>query len=151
MGTTLRVPLTSKEKPTLAVVSHDGPEGQLKQAMVELLRPYISILRRFFNLIATDGTGRAISKQLGLEVEFVKHGPDGGDKEISRRIRRGEVAGLFFLIDPSFHTLVHLWDIIELMDTAITHGIPCAFNLASCRRLLHSLITEVIESKAVRV
>jgi methylglyoxal synthase len=77
------------------LIAHD----ERKDALVTLLRPYRDRLSTM-NLIATGHTGAKIADELGLDVERLRSGPEGGDVQIGARLVDGQVDALIFLRDP---------------------------------------------------
>ncbi len=91
-----------------------------------------------FHLIATGTTGAMLARQLGLRVERVASGPEGGDLQIGARIVEGGVDAVIFLRDPlTAHP--HEPDIQALLKVCDVHGVPVATNVSSAGILLHWL------------
>ncbi len=117
----------------LALVAHD----EKKDDLLRLARRYRSSLARL-HLIATAHTGAILAEELGLPVECLRSGPEGGDIQIGARIVAGEVDAVVFLRDPlTAHP--HEPDIQALLKVCDVHGVPVATNLASAEILLRSL------------
>ena len=70
----------------IALIAHD----QKKLTMVDFIRARLEVFRRF-PLVATGSTGRLLVQELGLPVECVAHGPDGGDLIIGARVAEGKI------------------------------------------------------------
>ena len=51
-------------------------------------------------LVATGNTGKLLNEELGLDVERVVHGPEGGDLIIGGRVAKGEIEAVIFFRDP---------------------------------------------------
>lgn len=117
----------------LALVAHD----EKKDDLLRLASRYRSTLVNL-KLLATGHTGRQIADALGLEVEYVHSGPEGGDLEIGSRIVSGGVDAVVFLRDP-LTSHPHEPDIQALLKVCDIHGVPLATNLASAEILLRSL------------
>lgn len=117
----------------LALVAHD----EKKDDLLRLASRYRSTLANL-KLIATGHTGRQIADALGLEVEYVHSGPEGGDLEIGAKIVSGGVDAVVFLRDP-LTSHPHEPDIQALLKVCDIHGVPLATNLASAEILLRSL------------
>jgi methylglyoxal synthase len=116
----------------LALVAHDEKKDDLLR-LAERYRSTLANLR----LIATGQTGRRLVDELGLQVERVHSGPEGGDIEIGSRIVAGDVEAVVFLRDPlTAHP--HEPDIQALLKVCDVHGVPVATNLASAEILLRS-------------
>jgi methylglyoxal synthase len=127
------IPRDPDRRAVLALVAHDGKKDDL----IRLAREYRSTLGRI-HLIATSHTGTQLAEELGVEVECVRSGPEGGDMQIGARIVEGDVDAVVFLRDPlTAHP--HEPDIQALMKVCDVHGVPLATNLASAEILLRSL------------
>lgn len=121
------------ERAVLALVAHD----EKKDDLLQLAARHRSTLANLW-LIATGHTGGQIAETLGLEVERVHSGPEGGDLEIGARIVSGDVDAVVFLRDP-LTSHPHEPDIQALLKVCDIHGVPLATNLASAEILLRSL------------
>src|SRR6266487_3843469 len=117
----------------LALVAHD----EKKDELLRLARRYRSTLERL-ELLATSHTGSLLAAELGLPIEIMLSGPQGGDVQIGARIVTGDVDAVVFLRDPlTAHP--HEPDIQALLKVCDVHGVPVATNLASAEILLRSL------------
>ena len=126
-------PGDSRRQAVLALVAHD----EKKDDLLRLARQYRSTLTRL-HLLATAHTGLQLREELGLSVEHVASGPQGGDMQIGARIVEGGVDAVVFLRDPlTAHP--HEPDIQALLKVCDIHGVPLATNLASAEILLRSL------------
>jgi methylglyoxal synthase len=135
MVTSMGLPGTdgSTSSAVLALVAHD----EKKDDLLRLATRYRSTLSNI-RLIATGHTGAQVADELGLDVERVHSGPEGGDIEIGARIVAGDVDAVVFLRDPlTAHP--HEPDIQALLKVCDVHGVPVATNLASAEILLRSL------------
>jgi methylglyoxal synthase len=127
------IPGEAPHHAVLALVAHD----EKKDDLIRLARQYRSTLARV-HLIATSHTGTQLAQELGLDVECVRSGPEGGDIQIGARIVDGDVDAVVFLRDPlTAHP--HEPDIQALMKVCDVHGVPLATNVASAEILLRSL------------
>ena len=72
---------------------------QKKTSLVEFVLRHRDVFERF-PLVATGSTGRLIGEKLGLNVECVAHGPDGGDLMIGARVAMGQIRAVIFFRDP---------------------------------------------------
>jgi methylglyoxal synthase len=127
------IPHGEGQRAALALVAHDAKKEDLLR-LAERYRATLANLR----LLATGHTGRQLVDELGLAVECVRSGPEGGDLEIGARIVAGEVDAVVFLRDPlTAHP--HEPDIQALLKVCDIHGVPLATNLASAEILLRSL------------
>lgn len=122
----------------LALIAHDQKKG----ALLELVRSKLGIFQQF-PLIATGSTGQLLKQQLGLTVECVAHGPDGGDMVIGANVVEGKVLGVFFFRDP-LTAQPHEPDVSALMRVCDVHHIPLATNLGSAAALLDWLEDTVL-------
>jgi len=118
---------------TIALIAHDGK----KDDMIRFVRQHQEMLARF-RLIATGTTGERIQQATGLSVERMRSVPYGGDAQIAARVAQGEIAGVFFLVDP-LYAHPHEPDISSLQRICNVYDIPLATNEASARFLLTGL------------
>jgi methylglyoxal synthase len=106
----------------LALIAHD----QKKHALVEFVLRHRDVFERH-PLIATGSTGRLIVENLGLAVECVAHGPDGGDLIIGARVALGQIRAVIFFRDP-LTAQPHEPDVSALMRVCDVHRVPLATN-----------------------
>lgn len=117
----------------LALIAHDGK----KDDMLRFAREHVDVLRRL-RLFATATTGSLLAAELGLEVERVASGPQGGDLEIGARIVEGDVHAVIFFRDPlTAHP--HEPDIQAVLKVCDVHDVPLATNRASAEILLEGI------------
>lgn len=117
----------------LALIAHD----EKKDDLVELAREHRETLAGV-RLIATATTGAQLREAVGLPVELVRSGPQGGDLQIGARIADEGIDAVVFLRDPlSPHP--HEPDIQALLKVCDVHDVPLATNRASARILLDGL------------
>lgn len=109
----------------IALIAHD----QKKQVMVDFVRQHREMFRHHA-LVATGNTGRRLAAELGLNVECVAHGPEGGDLIIGGRVAEGKIQAVFFFRDP-LTAQPHEPDVSALMRVCDVHNIPLATNLAA--------------------
>jgi methylglyoxal synthase len=115
---------------TLALIAHDGKKDDL----LRFAKDHLDLLRRL-RLVATATTGSLLSAQLGLQIERVASGPQGGDLEIGAMIVRGDVQAVVFFRDPlTAHP--HEPDIQAVLKVCDVHDVPLATNRASADILL---------------
>ena len=127
------VPGGSNRRAVLALVAHDGKKDDL----LRLAKQHRTTLARL-HLLATAHTGGQLADELGLTVECMRSGPEGGDMQIGARIVEGDVDAVVFLRDPlTAHP--HEPDIQALLKVCDVHGVPVATNPASAEILLRSL------------
>ncbi len=122
----------------IALIAHD----QKKAALVEFVLRHRDVFERS-KLVATGSTGRLVEEKVGLDVECVAHGPDGGDLIIGARVALGQIKAVIFFRDP-LTAQPHEPDVSALMRVCDVHKIPLATNpgtaeaiVAWLRDLLH--------------
>ena len=118
----------------LALIAHD----QKKTELLDFVRSHVDFFRTQ-TLVATGGTGELLNKQLGLEVERVVHGPDGGDLIIGGRVALHQVSAVFFFRDP-LTAQPHEPDVSALMRVCDVHRVPLATNTATAEGVVRLLI-----------
>lgn len=105
--------------------------------MVAFARVHAATLRDKV-LIATRTTGHLLERELGLEIECVMSGPEGGDLQIGAQIAEGNIAAVIFLRDV-LTSQPHEPDITALLRVCDVHNIPLATNLATAEMLMVAL------------
>lgn len=117
----------------VGLVAHNN----LKSSMMKFVKENLRFFKRV-RLVTTGSTGRALTA-LGLEVDtLVSSGPLGGDQEIGGLISQGEVAAVFFFIDPlSAHP--HQADIVALNRICCVHDTMFANNPSTAQALVYAL------------
>lgn len=120
-------------KKRIALIAHD----QKKDELIELVSEYVDLLRQSI-LLATAGTGKRLSEEVGLQVERKLPGAYGGYLQIGAELSDGNIDYLIFLRDP---TTAHPEesDINALLRACDSHNIVCATNEATARLLLSQL------------
>ncbi len=121
---------------TLALIAHD----HCKDDMVVFAREHSEHLARY-SLVATRTTGSLLQRTLGLTVECMLSGPQGGDQQIGARIAEGKIAAVVFLRDVRT-VQPHEPDIAALLRICDVHNVPVATNLATARAMLIGLAGE---------
>jgi methylglyoxal synthase len=106
----------------IALIAHDAR----KAALVDFVRRHRDVFQGR-PLVATGSTGRLIAEQLGLAVECVAHGPDGGDLIIGGRVAMGQIEAVIFFRDP-LTAQPHEPDVSALMRVCDVHQVPLATN-----------------------
>ena len=87
-------------------------------------------------IIATGRTADFLeSNKCAIPVVHLQKGKDGGYKEITKKIERGEISLVFFFRDPSIIQSYHQ-DIIELLNTCDNKNIPISTNKAAAELLI---------------
>ncbi len=71
-----------------------------------------------------------LNEELGLEIERVAHGPEGGDLIIGGRVAEGKIQAILFFRDP-LTAQPHEPDVSALMRVCDVHCIPLATNRAT--------------------
>lgn len=117
----------------LALIAHDNKKVDLV-AWATFNR---DTLARFC-LIATRHTARLIREKVGLDVEELLSGPEGGDAQIAARVATGSVDAVFFFVDP-LSAQPHDPDIRALLRVCNVHNVPLAMNLATADLLIGGL------------
>lgn len=116
--------MTTPEK-TLALIAHDGKKAE----MIAFALKYRDVLDRY-KLVATSTTGRLLNESADLEVERMLSGPIGGDAQIAAKVAEGQIAAVFFFVDP-LGKHPHDPDIQSLLRICNAHNIPLATNPAT--------------------
>lgn len=116
--------MSTPEK-TLALIAHDGKKAE----MVAFALKYRDVLDRY-KLVATSTTGRLLTESANLEVTRMLSGPIGGDAQIAAKVAEGQIAAVFFFVDP-LGKHPHDPDIQSLLRICNAHNIPLATNPAT--------------------
>jgi len=123
-----------RKKITIGLVAHD--ERKLK--MVEWVNRNRKELRQF-KLVGTGSTAKKISQIIGLDVESLGNGPDGGDIRIAYNILEHNIGALIFFVDTgTAHGHEH--DIQALIRMCVTQKIPLALNAVTADCILQYLL-----------
>jgi methylglyoxal synthase len=109
----------------LALIAHDNKKVDLV-AWAAFNR---ETLARYM-LTATRHTARLLERKIGLPVEALLSGPDGGDTQIAARVVTREVDAVFFFVDP-LSAQPHEPDIRALLRVCNVHNVPLATNLST--------------------
>ena len=118
---------------TVALIAHDGKKDDLAR----LARAHRDTLGRL-RLVATGTTGRLLEMAIGLPVERMASGPEGGDLQIGARVVEGLIDAVIFLRDPlTAHP--HEPDIQALLKICDVHQVPLATNMTSAEIVLSFL------------
>jgi methylglyoxal synthase len=130
--------MSAKEAPmrTLAVIAHDHKKADLV-AWATFNRDTLGR----FRLLATRHTARLMHDKVGLTVERLLSGPEGGDAQIAALVATGEVDAVYFFVDP-LSAQPHDPDIRALMRVCNVHNVPLATNLATADLVMASLTDE---------
>ena len=117
----------------IALIAHD----KKKREMVAFVRDHVEFFRSRL-LVATGHTGQLLHEKVGLNVERVTHGPEGGDLIIGGRVAEGLVKAVIFFRDP-LTAQPHEPDVSALMRVCDVHGVPLATNVATANAVVEWL------------
>jgi len=110
---------------TIAMIAHDGKKADMV-AFATFNREKLAA----YHLVATETTGRLLRDKVGLQVEILLSGPQGGDAQIAARVAQGDVEGVIFFVDP-LNAHPHDPDIQGLLRVCNVHNVPLATNVAT--------------------
>ena len=122
----------------IALIAHD----QKKDDLVAFVTAHRSFFEQMPS-VATWGTGQRLRDELGLPVEQVTHGPEGGDLIIGGRVARGQIEAVFFFRDP-LTAQSHEPDVSALLRVCDVHNVPLATNLGSAHAMVHTLAARLL-------
>src|SRR5262245_39855711 len=117
----------------LAIIAHDNKKVDLL-AWTTFNRDTLSQ----FSLTGTGHTARLIRDKVGLDVEALLSGPEGGDAQIAARAATGAVDAVFFFVDP-LSAQPHDPDVRALLRVCNVHNVPLATNVASADLIIAAL------------
>lgn len=117
----------------IAVIAHD----KTKPDLLDFVRGHLDFFRTQ-TLVATGNTGKLLHDELGLAVERVIHGPEGGDLIIGGRVAEGKIAAVLFFRDP-LTAQPHEPDVSALMRVCDVHQVPLATNRATAEAVVERL------------
>ena len=120
----------------LALIAHDNRKVDLV-AWATFNRDTLAR----FELCGTGHSARLVRSKVGLDVEALLSGPEGGDAQIAARVATGTVHAVFFFVDP-LSAQPHDPDIRALMRVCAVHNVPLATNLATADLIIASLAPE---------
>ena len=118
---------------TLAVIAHDHKKADLV-AWATFNRETLGR----FRLLATRHTARIMQDKVGLPVEWLLSGPEGGDAQIAALVATGAVDAVYFFVDP-LSAQPHDPDIRALLRVCNVHNVPLATNLATADLVMAAL------------
>jgi methylglyoxal synthase len=95
-----------------------------------------------FDLVATRHTARLIRDKVGLEIDELLSGPEGGDAQIAALVATGAVDVVFFFVDPLW-AQPHDPDIRALLRVCNVHNVPVATNLGTADLIITALNPEM--------
>jgi methylglyoxal synthase len=117
----------------LALIAHDNRKVDLV-AWTTFNRDTLAQ----FGMTATRHTARLMRDKVGLDVEVLLSGPEGGDAQIAARVATGAVDAVFFFVDP-LTAQPHDPDIRALLRVCNVHNVPLATNVASADLIIAAL------------
>jgi methylglyoxal synthase len=91
-----------------------------------------------FDLVATRHTARLVRDKVGLEIEELLSGTEGGDAQIAALVATGAVDVVFFFVDPLW-AQPHDPDIRALLRVCNVHNVPVATNLGTADLIISAL------------
>ena len=117
----------------LALIAHDNKKVDLV-AWATFNRETLAR----FPLVGTRSTALLAMAKVGLEVEPLLSGPEGGDAQIAAMVATGGVSAVFFFVDP-LSAQPHDPDIRALLRVCNVHDVPLATNLATADLVIQGL------------
>jgi methylglyoxal synthase len=117
----------------IALIAHDAKKPDMV-AFAKFHRLWLADR----TLVATESTGRLLERRVGLRIERMLSGVEGGDVQIAARVVQGEVEAVIFLVDP-FDRHAHEPDIQSVQRVCQVHDIPLATNVATAHMILAAL------------
>jgi methylglyoxal synthase len=121
---------------TLAVIAHDNRKAELV-AWATFNRELLNRLQ----LHATRHTARLLQDKVGLPVEWLLSGSEGGDAQIAALAAAGQVDAVLFLVDP-LHAQAHEPDFRTVIRVCNVRNLPIATNLATADLMLATLTAD---------
>jgi methylglyoxal synthase len=123
--------------PTLALIAHDNKKVDLV-AWATFNRDTLAR----YSLIATRHSAQLVRDKVGLDVEPLLSGPEGGDAQIAARVAMRTVDAVFFFVDP-LSAQPHDPDIRALLRVCNVHNVPLAMNVATADLVIAALATRL--------
>lgn len=120
----------------IVLIAHDAKKKDMIE-WVEYNRKPLSTRE----LWATKSTGEEIIREVGLPVNLLMHGPEGGDAQVGAMIAEHKVDFLVFLWDP-LAPQPHDVDVKALLRLAVLHNLPSACNRRTADFLISSPLFE---------
>lgn len=114
----------------LALIAHDGKKAD----MVAFAMEHKAVLENY-DLFATSTTGTLLQDKVGLKVARMLSGPIGGDAQIAAMVAVGDIAAVFFFVDP-LGKHPHDPDIQSLLRICNAHDVPLATNPATAKYII---------------
>ena len=128
-----QVPARLDPRPIIAMIAHDHEKVRL----VDFAVCYRDVLARH-RLLATATTGRMLEEMVGLDVDCVRSGMAGGDRQVAEAVAGRGVAAVIFLVD-AFSRRPHEPQVEPVMKACSLHDIPLATNIATARAVVHAV------------
>ncbi len=100
-----------------------------------------------FALCGTRQTSRLVQEKVGLDIEQLLSGPEGGDAQIAAQVATGLVDAVFFFVDP-LAAQPHDPDIRALLRVCNAQNVPVATNLAAADLMFSALARGVAPTDA---
>jgi methylglyoxal synthase len=129
----------------LALIAHDNKKVDLV-AWATFNRDTLAE----FPLVATRHTARLLRDKVGLDVEELLSGPEGGDAQIAAGVAMQEIDAVFFFVDP-LSAQPHDPDIRALLRVCNVHNVPVATNLAAADLIIAGLPSCSLEPERPRL
>ena len=117
----------------LALIAHDNKKVDLV-AWATFNRDTLAA----FPLVATRHTARLMRDKVGLEVEELLSGPEGGDAQIAAGVATKQIDAVFFFVDPLF-AQPHDPDIRALLRVCNVHNVALATNVVTADMIIAAL------------
>jgi methylglyoxal synthase len=117
----------------LALIAHDGKKVDLV-AWSTFNRETLAQ----FTLAATRHTAQLVRDKVGLDVESLLSGPEGGDAQIAARVAERRIDAVFFFVDP-LCAQPHDPDIRALLRVCNVHNVPLATNVVTADLIIAGL------------
>ena len=118
---------------SLALIAHDN-----KKVDVVAWATFNRDTLATFPLVGTRHTARLLRDKVGLDIEELLSGPEGGDAQIAARVAEGKIDAVFFFVDP-LAAQPHDPDIRALLRVCNVHNVPLASNLATADLVIAGL------------
>lgn len=120
-------------KKKIALVAHNAK----KKDMIEWATFNKGTLEDYYEICATKTTGTLVQNEVGLEVQLLKSGPEGGDQQLGALISENKLDILVFFWDP-MSVQPHETDVKALLRLAVLYDLPIACNRSTADYLISS-------------
>ncbi|GAB4344402.1 MAG: methylglyoxal synthase [Gammaproteobacteria bacterium] len=125
---------------TIILIAHEKKLPEL----IALMKKRRAVFEEY-RLLATQETGEAIERELGLEVTHVFSGKTGGELQLCGLICTNTIRAVFFIRDPA-NTRLDEPDITPYYRACDLNNVPMATNMVGAAALTYWLGRKV-ESK----